>query len=185
MPRLQAINPETASGKAKKLLDKVQAKLGMTPNILRTMANSPAVLEAYLGFSTALKGGLLPAKLREQIALAVSEANGCEYCLAAHSAVGKMVGLSEEDILDSRHGGSPDSKVEAALRFASQMVEKRGWVSDEDVVRLRSAGYEDAEIAEIVANVALIMFTNYFNHVAETVVDFPPVPGSADRSERN
>jgi alkylhydroperoxidase family enzyme len=96
-----------------------------------------------------------------------------------------MVGLSEEDVLDSRHGGSPDSKVEAALRFASQMVEKRGWVSDEDVAHLRSAGYEDAEIAEIVANVALIMFTNYFNHVAETVVDFPPVPGSADRSERN
>lgn len=176
MPRLQAVNPETASGKAKDLLDGVRSKLGKTPNLLRTMANSPAVLEAYLGFSGALQGGLLSSRLREQMALAVSEANGCEYCLAAHSALGKTVGLSEEDILDSRHGASSDSEVDVALRFARRVAENRGLVSDGDLERLRRAGYGDGEIAEIVAHVALNIFTNYFNHVAETEVDFPSVP---------
>ena len=181
MQRLKAVSPETASGKAKELLDAVQEKLGMTPNLIRTMAGSPAVLEAYLGLTGGLAGGVLPAKLREQIALTVSEANGCHYCLAAHSAVGKMVGLSEEDIADSRHGVSPDSKVDAALRFARMLVERRGWADDGDVSRLRAAGYGDSEIAEIVANVALSIFTNYFNHVAETVVDFSEVPELAGR----
>jgi uncharacterized peroxidase-related enzyme len=181
MQRLQAVNPETANGKTKELLDAVQAKLGMTPNLVRTFANSPAVLEAYLGFSGALSKGVLSAKLREQIALAVAEANGCGYCLAAHSAVGKMLGLSEEDIADSRRGISTDSKSDAVLGFARQMVEKRGWVSDEDLSRLRNVGYGDGEIAEVVANVALHLFTNYFNHVAETEVDFPEVSELAGR----
>ncbi len=181
MQRLKAVNPETASGKAKELLDAVQDKLGMTPNLIRTMAGSPAVLEAYLGLTGGLAGGVLSAKLRERIALTVSEANGCHYCLAAHSAVGKMVGLSEEDIADSRQGVSPDSKVDAALRFARLLVERRGWADDGDVSRLRAAGYEDGEIAEIIANVALSMFTNYFNHVAETTLDFPEVPEPAGR----
>lgn len=181
MPRLQAINPDTAEGRAKELLDGVKAKLGKAPNLLRTMANSPAVLEAYLGLSGALAGGLLPAKLREQLALSVSEANGCEYCLAAHSALGKMAGLSEEDVLESRGGESSDSKARAALSFAREVVENRGWVSDGDVEGLRSAGYGDGEIAEIVAHVALNIFTNYFNNVAQTVVDFPSVPKLASR----
>jgi uncharacterized peroxidase-related enzyme len=181
MPRIEAANPETATGKAKALLEGIQLKMGMTPNILRAMANSPAALEAYLGFSGALRKGVLSPKLREQIALVVSEANECNYCLAAHTALGQMVGLSEEEAQDSRQAFSPDSKVAAALWFARQLVDKRGRVSDEDIARLRSAGYGDAEIAEIVAHVGLIAFTNYFNHVAETVVDFPLVPKLASR----
>ena len=179
MPRLQAIRPEDATGKAKKLLEGVRAKYGMTPNLLATMANSPALLEAYLGFSGALSRGRLSARLREQIALAVSEVNQCGYCLAAHSAVGKMAGLSEEQVQDSRRGTAADTKVEAALRFARAVVQKDGWVSDGDLARLRAAGYGDGEIAEIVGNVLQTIFTNYFNHVAGTEVDFPKVEALA------
>lgn len=175
MPRLTAIDPASATGKAKELLDGVQATLGVTPNLMRTMANSPAVLEAYLSFNTALGRGRLSAKEREQIALAVAEANGCEYCLSAHTAIGKKVGLPESDLLASRLGTSPDFKVAAALKFAQAILSQRGQVTDEDVNRIRRAGLGDAEIAEIVANVALNVFTNYFNLVAETTVDFPRV----------
>ena len=154
MPRLKAIETTEADPKAKALLEGVHKKLGMTPNIMRTMANSPAVLEAYLAFGNALSKGSLPAKLREQIALTVGELNGCQYCLSAHSALGKMVGLSDEEIADSRRGVSPDRKTEAVLRFAGKVVTERGWVSDEDVVALRTVGANDAELAEIVATVA-------------------------------
>ena len=183
MSRLQAINPKEAIGNAKVLLDGIGTKLGMTPNLMRTLANSPAALEAYLAFSGALSKGLLPTRLREQIALTVAEANGSSYCLAAHTAIGKMVGLSEENILDSRQGVSPDSKVNAALQFSRQIVEKHGWVIDADVWRLRKGGYGDAEIFEIVANIVLNIFTNYFNQVAETEVDFPKVPESVSRGQ--
>lgn len=175
MPRLAALDPTEATGKVKDLLDGVQATLGVTPNLMRTMANSPAALEAYLGFNTALARGRLGAKLREQIALAVAEANGCEYCLSAHSAIGKKVGLLEGDLLTSRQWMSPDPKVDAALKFAQAIVSRRGQVTDEDLRRVRNAGYGDAEIAEIIAHVALNVFTNYFNLVAETTVDFPRV----------
>lgn len=175
MPRLSAVDPTGETGKAKELLDGVQATLGMTPNLMRTLANSPAVLEAYLGFNAALGRGKLNAKLREQIALAVAEENGCEYCLSAHTAIGKKVGLPEDGLLASRQWTSPDPKVDAALKFAHAIVARRGQVTDDDVNRVRQAGYGDAEIAEIIANVALNIFTNYFNLVAGTSVDFPRV----------
>lgn len=175
MQRLQPISPEKAEGRAKQLLDGVKAKLGMVPNIMRTLASSPAALGAYLAFAEALRGGSLGPKLGEQIALAVGQANGCDYCVAAHSAVGGMLGLSEEEILDNRRATSADSRTEAALKFARTVVAERGWVGDPDVARLREAGYGDGEIAEIVAHVALNLFTNYFNHIAETEVDFPAV----------
>lgn len=181
MPRLKPIDPQTATGPTKDLLDGVQRKLGMVPNLMRTFANSPVVLEAYLRFGEALAGGVLSGKLREQIALSVSERNGCSYCLAAHSALGRMQGLSDEELLDSRRGSSTDSRTEAALRLAERIVETRGWVSDEDLGAARAAGYSETEIAEIVAQVMLITFSNTFNHVAETDVDFPAVPALALR----
>ncbi len=175
MPRLKAIEPTEAGANAKQLLDGVQKKLGMTPNLMRTMANSPAVLEAYLGFSSSLGKSSLSPKLREQIALTVGEVNRCQYCLSAHTALGKMAGLGDEEIADSRKGASPDRKTEAVLRFARKVVTERGWVSDDDVASVRAAGLNDGQIAEIVAIVALNLFTNYFNHVAGTEVDFPEV----------
>lgn len=175
MPRLKALDNSEVGAKTRETLEGVQKKLGTVPNLMRTMANAPAVLDAYLNFSGALAKGKLPAKLREQIALVVGEANNCEYCLAAHSALGKMAGLSESDVKDSRQARSSDAKTQAALTFARKVVAERGWVSDEDVAGLRDAGFDDGGVAEIVASVALNLFTNYFNHVAQTEVDFPKV----------
>ncbi|MBX3277899.1 MAG: carboxymuconolactone decarboxylase family protein [Acidobacteria bacterium] len=175
MQRLKAIDPKEATGKAKELLDGVKAKIGMVPNLMRTFANSPAALEGYLNFSGALGGGLLSAKLREQIALTVADANSCEYCLSAHTAIGKMVGLDENELVASRRATASNARTDAALKFAHQIVVKRGEVLDSEVQAVREAGYSDGEITEIVAHVALNIFTNYFNHVAQTVVDFPKV----------
>jgi uncharacterized peroxidase-related enzyme len=173
MTRLPAIDPAKATGNTKQLFDGVQAKLGLVPNMVRVMANSSAVLRGYLGLSGALAGGSLGAPLQEQIALAVSEANGCDYCLAAHTAVGTGVGLSEAEIVAARRGTAADPRSAAALRLAVALVESRGRVTDAELARVRAAGYTDGEIAEIVAEVALHVLTNYFNILAETEVDFP------------
>ncbi len=175
MSRIPAINPNQATGQAHKLLEGVQSKLGFTPNILRTMANSPAVLQGYLDFSNALSKGNLSPKFREQVALAVSEVNDCQYCLAAHSAIGRSVGLSEEAIGDSRRGESPDTKEAIALALVRNVVENRGWVSDEDMAKLHKVGFSQSDIVELIANISLALFTNYLSHVAETEVDFPSV----------
>lgn len=175
MPRIEAIRPDETTGKTKQLLDAVQAQLGMTPNLMRTLAHSAAALEAYLNFGAALSKGQLDAGFREQIALTVAQANSCEYCLSAHSALGGMVGLKPEEIASSREAHAQDSKRDAGLQFAQALVVQRGQVSDQAIARLRAAGYSDGEIAEIVANVAVNIFTNYFNHVARTDVDFPKV----------
>ena len=175
MPRLKAIKTTQADPKAKALLENVQKKMGMTPNLMRTMANSPAVLDAYLGFRNALGAGVLSPKLREQLALTISELNGCRYCLAGHTALGQMIGLGDEEIADSRRGESPDRKTEAVLQFARKVVSERGWVSDDDLAVVRAAGTSDAEISEIVAHVAVNTFSNYINHVAGTELDFPEV----------
>jgi uncharacterized peroxidase-related enzyme len=175
MSRFTQIAPETATGKAKELLDVVKSKLGLVPNMTRAMANAPAVLDGYLALSGALGKGSLSAKQREQIALAVGQANHCDYCVAAHSAIGKMVGLSADQILDSRRGTAVDAKTDQLLRFARKLVDKRGNVSDNDITDLRAAGFDDGAISEVVAGVALNIFTNYFNQVAGTEIDFPQV----------
>lgn len=175
MTRIQPVNYEQSSGRVKELLDGVTAKLGMTPNMMKTMAQSPAVLEAYLNFSGALAGGELNAGLREQIALITAEINGCGYCASAHTAIGKMVGLSGEAISSARRGHSADAKSDAALKFARKVIVNRGQVSEADIKALKDTGFSEGEIGEIVANVALNIFTNYFNEIAETEIDFPKV----------
>ena len=175
MSRLPAIQTEAATGKAKELLEAVQAKLKITPNMTRVMANSPAVLEAYLQFSGALAGGVLDAKLREQLALEVGEQNSCQYCVSAHSAIGKMAGLTDSEIESARNAESASPRNAAALKFARAIVNTKGNVSDSDLAALRSAGFAAAEIAEIIAHVALNIFTNYFNTAAAVEVDFPKI----------
>ena len=176
MQRITAVNAADANGKAKQLLDGVHAKLGMIPNLMKTLAVAPAALEAYLDFGAALGKGTLDAKFREQIALTVAQANSCEYCLSAHSAIGKMVGLKPEEILASREAHAQDAKRNAGLRFAQTLVVQRGEVSDQTLADVKAAGYNDGDLTEIVANVAINIFTNYFNHLARTDVDFPRVP---------
>ena len=176
MERITPVNLQAAQGRAKELLDAVKAKLGIVPNMTRAMAVSPPVLDAYLGFSGALGHGVLPARVREQLALDVGEANHCDYCVSAHSAIGKRVGLTDQEVLDSRRGASTDPKADVLLRFARTVVAKRGIVEDADIAAVREAAYGDAEIAEVVAHVALNIFTNYFNNVAGTTIDFPKAP---------
>lgn len=175
MQTIIAVNPAETTGKTKQLLDAVQGQLGMVPNLMRTLAASPAALEGYLSFGSALAKGRLGARFREQIALMVAQTNACEYCLSAHTALGTMAGLKPEDIAASREADSRDAKVKAGLEFAKTLVVERGQVLVERLEQLKEAGYSEGELTEIVANVAINIFTNYFNHVARTSVDFPLV----------
>lgn len=178
MNRITQLDPATASGKTQQLFDGVKAKLGIVPNLFRVLGNSPAALDAYLGFSGALAGGVLNGRVREQIALAVAETNLCGYCLSAHTFIGGKLGLSEKDITDARHATASTDQTDAILKLARNIVLQRGEIGDADLKAARSAGLNDAEIVEVVANVAINLFTNYVNHVARTVVDFPEVkPG--------
>ncbi len=158
------------------LLEAVQKQLGSVPNLFRVVGNSPAALGGYLGLNGALGKGKLDAKTRERIALAVAELNGCDYCLSAHSYLGKnLAKLDDAEMAANREGGSSDPKADAALRFASKVVAARGHVSDADVQAVKAAGYDDAEVIEIVLHVALNTLTNYVNEVAKTDIDFPVV----------
>jgi len=176
MQRLKAIETATATGRVKDLFNGVQAKLGSVPGMFRTMGNSAAVLEGYLNFNGALAGGLLGGRVGELIALTVANANGCEYCNAAHSLIGeKMLRIDGEAIAGAREGRSGDPKIQAALDFARVVVQKKGHISDADFAAVKEAGYSDAAIAEIIAHVALNILTNYFNTAARVLVDFPRV----------
>lgn len=176
MQNLKALEPQSATGKIKELFDAINSKLGMVPNMMRTMGNSPAVLAGYLEFSATLGGGKLGMKTGELIALTVANANSCEYCNAAHSLISeKMVNIDLATINDARSGKSTDPKVAAALVFARTLLEKKGLVTSADVDLLKQVGFDDGEIAEIIAHVALNLFTNYFNNAAKVVVDFPMV----------
>lgn len=175
MSVISPLNPDTAQGKAKTLLDAVKAQLGATPNLFRVMAHSPTALEGFLSLNGALGGGSLDGKLRERIALAVAEENGCGYCLSAHSYLGKSVGLDDAEIGAARDGRSADFRSAEALRFAVKMVRDRGRADPSEISRLRNAGFNDGQIVEIVANVVANIFTNYVNHVAATAIDFPAV----------
>lgn len=161
---------------ARSTLEAVQKQLGSVPNIFRIVSNSPAALAGYVGLNGALAKGALAAATRERIALAVAEINGCDYCLAAHTYLGKnFAKLDENEIAANRLGGSTDAKAAAAVRFAVALTVARGAVTERDVEAVRAAGYNDAEIVEIVAHVALNTLTNYVNEALGTQIDFPVV----------
>jgi len=171
---------EAAPAPARPHLQAVQKQLGLVPNLFRLVANSPAALEGYVSMSGALAKGSLPAQTRERVALAVGQINDCGYCRSAHNYLGKnLAKLSDAEIAANRHGGSLDPKADAAVRFAAKVVRARGHVSDPDVQAVRMAGYDDAQIVEIVQHVALNTWTNYINEVAKTAIDFPQVEALA------
>jgi uncharacterized peroxidase-related enzyme len=152
----------------------------VVPNLFRLVGNSPAALEGYLGLNGALAKGALEAPTRERIALAVAEVNGCDYCLSAHSYLGKnLAKLSDVEIAANRDGGSTDPKADAAVRFAVNLVKVRGHVSGADIQAVKAAGYTDAQVIEIVLHVALNTLTNYVNEMAKTEIDFPVVTAKA------
>jgi uncharacterized peroxidase-related enzyme len=177
MPRLATpASIEASPAASQPLLEAVKKQLGIVPNLFRLVSNSPAALEGYVGLSGALGKAPLPAPTRERIALAVAEINGCNYCLSAHTYIGKnMAKLDEAEMTANRNGASNDPKADAAVRFAAKVVRARGHVTDDDVSVVRLAGYDDAQIIEIVLHVALNTWTNYINEVAQTVIDFPVV----------
>jgi len=175
MPRIQPVEKGQADPKARELLDGVEGMIGFAPNIFRTFAHSPAVLEAYLGLKKTLAGASLSAAQQESIALATAGANGCDYCAAAHTAGGKRAGLDADELAANLEARSSDPKTQALIALARAVVDKRGWIGDEGVAAAREAGLNDAEIVETVAITAMNIFTNYFNHIAGTEVDFPAV----------
>lgn len=175
MSRITPVNPANVASAVKSTLDGVQKSIGMVPNLFKVFALDPAVLQAYLQFSAALKGSSLGQKLGEQVALTVAGLNGCDYCASAHTAIGKGAGLSDADIAKALRGQAAGGKEQAALAFTRAVVEKRGQVTDADVRTGQAGGLSEGELVAIVAHVALNVFTNYVNHLAETDIDFPVV----------
>lgn len=175
MARVAVIDPQTATGEAKSLLDAVQSALGMVPNFIRVLANSPAALNAFLGLHGIAGAGALDPMTRERIALAVAEQNACQYCVSAHTAIGRKVGLDNQEMLANRMGRSSDAKAEAALTFARALVEQTGQVNKAEFDAVRAAGHSDGEVVEIITHVALNVFTNLLGKATQVEIDFPKI----------
>ncbi|KAF1710782.1 carboxymuconolactone decarboxylase family protein [Pseudoxanthomonas sacheonensis] len=175
MSRVPLINPEDTANERQVLLGQIHSAFGATPNMFRAVANSTAALKSMWGSFGALGNGVVPAKLGEQIAVAIANRNSCDYCLAAHTALGRKAGASSQEMAAAQAGESEDPRTAAALHFVLRVVEGRGQIEDADVQQLRAAGYNDEEIVEILAHVALNLFTNYINVALAVPVDFPGV----------
>lgn len=173
MPRIKTIETHQANCQVKDLYQEVENNLGMVPNMIKAMANSPVVASAYVSFWNFMGKGVLPVRLREQISLYVAEYNGCSYCISAHCALSKAAGLRDEEVRDGRIGQSPDVKTNTALKFVGRILETRGAVATEEITAVTEAGFTDEEITEIIALVAFVTFSNYFNNATGTVNDFP------------
>ncbi|MCA9411096.1 MAG: carboxymuconolactone decarboxylase family protein [Candidatus Omnitrophica bacterium] len=174
MPRLKVVDPKTAMGETKEIFETILR--GKHLNIFKGMANSPTALNGYLALKGTLDTGTLSEIEREIIALVIAERNECDYCLAAHTAAGKRAGLSVDDTLSIRAGEHDDPKIQALIDFTEAIHAKKGFVSDGDVEDFLAAGYDEGHVVEVVANVALNFFTNYFNHINDTEVDLPAAP---------
>lgn len=175
MSRLNVVTPETANPDQKALLDAIQGKLGMVPNFLKILAHSPDALQAFLGLNSIAETGALDPQTRERIALAVAQGNSCEYCVSAHTAIGRKAGLSDEEIDANRAGTSRDEKAAAAVVFARAINDHLGEVTQAEFDAVRDAGYSDAEIVEIITHVGMNILTNLIGKVAHVEIDFPKV----------
>lgn len=175
MSRIHIVDPKTAVGEARSLLDAVQAKLGVTPNFIRILANSPKALEGFLGLHGALGAASIDTATQERIALAVAESNACQYCVSAHTALGGGAGLSHEEMLLNRQGASADARAAGAVAFAAALNAQNGEVTPGQLAMARGAGLGDAELVEIIALVVLNIFTNFLGKASQVDIDFPRV----------
>lgn len=175
MPRIAPVDLAHTDAQTAATLDAVGRKLGMLPNLFSTLAQAPVALQAYLGLSETLGRGRLSARQREIIALAVAQTHGCEYCLSAHSLMGKGAGLSAADLLAARAGKASDPLEAHTAELATQLLAQRGRIRDSELLAAREAGLDDGLILEVVAQVALNVLTNFTNNLAHTDIDFPPV----------
>ena len=180
MSRLTAVKTNGATSELNRSLKTSRLKLTEAPRFLQVMANSPASLRAYIRADAALVRGQLTPRQREQVALAVAEINGSSYSLSAHYETGKRLGLTDHEMQLARNATAVDPKADTMLRFTQAVVLQRGEISDDDFHALRKVGFTDAQIVEIVANIALNIFSNYFTSVARTEVDFPLLQPGAD-----
>ncbi|RFP18833.1 MULTISPECIES: carboxymuconolactone decarboxylase family protein [unclassified Duganella] len=175
MNRIPLVTPADTTGERQQLLAQIHGAFGATPNMFKAVANSTAALKSMWGSFGALGGGVIDAKLGEQIAVAIADRNACDYCLAAHTALGRKAGASSEEMSAAQAGQSSEPKTAAALRFAIAVVSNRAQIDNEDVEALRVVGFNDEAIVEIMAHVALNLFTNYVNVAFKVPVDFPAV----------
>lgn len=180
MSRVTPVDPRTAPAPAKALLDAVQAQLGVTPNFIRVLANSPKALEGFLGLYGAASGFALDKATQERVALAIAEGNGCQYCVSAHTAIGRHAGLSNEEMALNRRGGSGNRKAAAIVTFGKALNENIGAVTTAEFDAARAAGLSDGEIVEVIAVVALNIFTNILGKATRVEIDFPKVELLAD-----
>ncbi|MFD0362125.1 carboxymuconolactone decarboxylase family protein [Nocardia sp. GCM10030253] len=174
MSRLPLVSTETADAEQADLLTEVQRQLGRVPNLYAAMANSPATLRGYLTLRDALTHGKLSTRVREQLALLVASENGCDYCVAAHTMRAGRMGFTDEAIAATRSADDEDPHADSVLRFAKEVLRSRGRVDDSLIASARQRGVSDAELSEIVGHVSLNILSNYFNHVAQPELDFPP-----------
>ncbi len=176
MPRLEVIESDAAADDVKPIYADLESKMGKVINIFKGMGNSGAALNAYLSMSGALKQGHLSPDDREVIYLAVSEMNGCHYCVSAHTMISQKSGMSDQQIMAARRFEAEDSKHQAMLTFVKRVIETKGFVSDDELSAVKDAGYTDGQIAESIAYIGLATYSNLFNHVFDTPLDFPEAP---------
>lgn len=175
MSRINLVTPEQANDEQTELYQAIQGQLGMVPNFLKIFANSPAALRAFLGLHGIANEGSLDPQTRERIALGLAEQNACEYCVSAHSAIGRKAGLSNEEIEANRAGSSQDAKAAVAVKFARSLAEHNGEVSTSELLEIRNAGYDDAQIVEIITHVGMNVLTNILGKASRVEIDFPKV----------
>jgi uncharacterized peroxidase-related enzyme len=171
--RIQPVDLDHATGAVGRFFLELRSKFARVPNLFRVLAKAPVALEGLMGLSTALAGGVLDKKTREQLALAIAESNLCTYCLNAHTAVAAKIGLNKGEIDRAIHASATDARTDAILKLARAIVVQRGELTDADLARARAGGLSDGEIVETVANVVLNIFENYISHVARVPIDFP------------
>lgn len=175
MSRINTVTLETANEEQKALLDAIQQKLGMVPNFLKIFANSPSALRAFLGLHSIAGEGSLDLQTRERIALVVAQENSCDYCVSAHTAIGRKAGLSGAEMEANRKGTSQDAKAAVAVKLARALVEHQGDITTADLVEARNAGYTDADIVEIITHVGMTLLTTILGKASRVEIDFPKV----------
>lgn len=175
MARINIVSTETANAEQKALFEAIQAQLGMVPNFLKVFANSPAALKAFLGLHGIAGNGSLDPQTRERIALALAQQNGCEYCLSAHTAIGRKAGLSGAEIEANRAGTSQDSKAAVSVKFARSLVAHKGDITTAELLEMRDAGYSESDIVEVITHVGMNLLTNLLGKAGRVDIDFPKI----------
>ncbi len=175
MSRINVVTTEQANEQQLALFTAIEQQLGVVPNFLKVFANSPAALEAFLGLHSIANAGELDGKTKERIALGLAEQNACQYCVSAHTAIGKKAGLSGDEILANRAGGSQDAKAAVAVKFSRSLADNNGDVTTAELLEIRNAGYSDAEIVEIITHVGMNLLTNILGKASRVEIDFPRI----------